>query len=162
VHDVNVNEAIKLREENLPEKAVTVLQRLITELPNDPIINFQLAWTYDFMGKEREAIPYYERAIANGLAGEDLKGAMLGLGSTLRCLGEYEKSSQVLTEAVREFPEDRFLKVFLALTQYNLRNHEEAFREILMQLLDTTTDDSIRSYDRALRFYADRLDDTWA
>jgi len=119
-----------------------------------------MAWTCDSLGKESEAANFYKKALANGLK-EDRVGAMLGLGSTYRCLGEYEKSLKVLDQAVKEFPEDRSLTVFRALTYYNLGNPQESIRELLLQLLETTNDDSIKSYDRALRFYSNTLNQTW-
>ncbi|HMN69132.1 MAG TPA: tetratricopeptide repeat protein [Bdellovibrionales bacterium] len=153
-------EAIELRKNNKPEEAIQILTALLESNPNDPDINYQMAWTCDFMGKESEAVPYYEKAITNGLT-EDRSGAMLGLGSTYRCLGEYEKSLKVFDQAVQEFPEDRALKVFRALTLYNLGKAEESVSQLLIQLIDTTSDASIKSYDRALRFYSDKLNETW-
>ena len=84
-------EAIALRKNNKPEEAMSLLTTLLQSYPNDPDVNYQMAWTCDFMGKESEAAPFYEKAIANGLV-EDRSGAILGLGSTYRCLGEYKKS----------------------------------------------------------------------
>lgn len=153
-------EAIELRKNNKPEEAVSVLKLLLQSNPNDPDINYQMAWTCDSMGRESEAVPFYETAIANGLK-EDRSGAMLGLGSTFRCLGEYEKSLKVFDQAVKEFPGNRSLKVFRALTLYNLGQSEEAVSQLLIQLLDTTKDESIKSYERALRFYSDKLSETW-
>ncbi len=89
-----ISEAIELRKNKKPEEAMAILMDLLKENPNDPNVNYQLAWTCDFMGNESEAAPYYEKAIANGLV-EDREGAMLGLGSTYRCLGEYEKSLRI-------------------------------------------------------------------
>ena len=153
-------EAIELRKNNKPEEAKQILTALLQSNPNDPDINYQMAWTCDFMGKEFEAVPFYEKAIANGLK-EDRSGAMLGLGSTYRCLGEYEKSLKVFDQALNEFPENRSLKVFRALTYYNLGKAEESVSQLLIQLLDTTKDDSIKLYERALRFYSDKLNETW-
>lgn len=153
-------EAIELRKNNKPEEAMSILKTLLQSNPNDPDINYQMAWTCDFMGKESEAVPFYEKAITNGLT-EDRSGAMLGLGSTYRCLGEYEKSLKVFNHAVQEFPEDRALKVFRALALYNLGKAEESVSQLLTQLIDTTNDASIKSYDRALRFYSDKLNETW-
>jgi tetratricopeptide (TPR) repeat protein len=155
-----LTEAIELRKNNKPEEAMAILKVLLHSNPNDPDINYQMAWTCDFMGKESEAVPFYETAIANGLK-EGRSGAMLGLGSTYRCLGEYEKSLRTFDQAIREFPEDRALKVFRALTLYNLGQSEAAVGQLLIQLLDTTKDDSIKSYERALRFYSDKLNETW-
>lgn len=153
--------AIELRKENKPDQAFSIFTELLKSHPQDPNVNYQMAWTCDFMGKESEAAPYYETAIANGLAGKDRQGAMLGLGSTYRCLGEYEKSLRVFNQAASEFPENRSLKVFKALTLYNLGKSEEAVSELLVQLLDTTNDPSIKIYEKALRFYSDKLNETW-
>lgn len=152
---------IQLRKENKPEQALIILAELLKSSPNDPAFNYQMAWTCDFMGKGSEAIPFYEKAIANGLSGEDRKGALLGLGSTYRCLGEYQKSLKVFDQAIAEFSEDRSLKVFRALTLHNLGKPETAIEQLLIQLLDTTGDVSIKTYDKALRFYSDKLSETW-
>ncbi len=154
-------EAIELRKKNKPDDALVILRNLIQSFPKDPNVNYQMAWTCDFMGKESEAVPYYETAIANGLTGEDRRGAMLGLASTYRCLGEYEKSLQLFDKAIAEFPDYRPLKVFRALTLFNVGKFHHSVGELLVQLLDTTSDDEIKAYERALRFYSDKLDETW-
>lgn len=151
---------IALRKENKPEEALVILDSLLQMHPNDPDVNYQMAWTCDFMGKESAAVPFYEKAISSGLK-EDRDGAMLGLGSTYRCLGEYEKSVKVFDQALAEFPEHRAIKVFRALSLYNLGKAEESVSQLLIQLLDTTNDDSVKSYERALRFYSDKLNETW-
>lgn len=155
-----LDQAIALRKQNMPEEAITLLKSLLQTHPNDPDVNYQMAWTCDFMGKESEAVPYYEKAISSGLK-EDRDGAMLGLGSTYRCLGEYDKSLKVFDQALAEFPDHRAIKVFRALSLYNLGRAEDSVSQLLIQLLDTTGDSSIKSYERALRFYSDKLNETW-
>ncbi|MBO9667784.1 MAG: tetratricopeptide repeat protein [Bdellovibrio sp.] len=155
-----IEQAIQLRKSDKPEEAMSLLLSLLPFHPNNPDLNYQLAWTCDFMGKEADAVPYYEKALSNGLTdGRD--GAFLGLGSTYRCLGEYEKSLKVFDQGIKEFPESRPLKVFRALTHYNLGKSEESVSQLLIQLIDTTSDASIKSYDGALRFYSDKLNETW-
>jgi tetratricopeptide (TPR) repeat protein len=156
-----IEEAMQLRKDKKPDQALVILTELLKINPKDPIVNYQMAWTCDFMGKESDAVPFYEKAISNGLYGENRKGAMLGLGSTYRCLGEYEKSLKVFDQAVVEFADDRSLKVFRALTLYNLGKAEDSVSELLVQLLDTTNDQSIKAYEKALRFYSDKLNETW-
>lgn len=155
-----LEKAIQLRKANKPEEAMVLLNEILQIYPSDPDVNYQMAWTCDFMGKESEAVQYYEKAISNGLI-EDRSGAILGLGSTYRCLGEYEKSLMMLDQGIQEFPENRVLKVFRALTLYNLGKPEESVNQLLIQLIDTTSDASIKSYDKALRFYSDKLNQTW-
>ena len=48
------------------------------------------------------------------------------------------------------------------ITLYNLGKAEESVSQLLIQLIDTTSDASIKSYDRALRFYSDKLNETWS
>ncbi len=156
-----IEEAALLRKNSQPELALALLQGLLKSSPEDPQISYQIAWTFDSMGKESEAVPHYEAALANGLSGTDRKGAFLGLGSTYRCLGEYQKSLSVFDRGISEFPEERGLKVFRAITLYNLKRPSEAVSVLLTQLLDTTDSAAIKTYDRALRFYADRLDEVW-
>jgi tetratricopeptide (TPR) repeat protein len=113
------------------------------------------------MGFESEAVPYYEKAIANGLSGEQLQGALLGLGSTYRCLGRYEDSLNTFNQGVEKFPQDRAMKVFRSLTLYNLGRHDESVGELLVQLMQTTSDENLKAYDQALLFYSDKLNEIW-
>ena len=155
-----ISKAISLRRANAPERALETLQAIAGSAASDPDWNYQVAWTYDMMGQESAAVPFYEAALANGLK-EDRAGAYLGLGSTYRCLGQYEKSLETFDRGLQEFPQARQLAVFRALTLYNLGRNAVAVEQLLLQLLDTTTSDDICKYEKALRFYADKLDQTW-
>ncbi|HET9906261.1 MAG TPA: tetratricopeptide repeat protein [Anaerolineales bacterium] len=156
-----LSSAIHLRETGKHEEARELLLELHSEFPEDAQINFQCAWVHDLLGLEREAIPFYESAVQAGLSGEDLQGALLGMGSTYRCIGEYQKAKETFQRALELFPESNEYKVFLAMTLHNLKDHTNAMGLLLTSLLDTTKDDGILSYERALRFYADKLDETW-
>lgn len=156
-----MKEAVRLREEGRHEETRERLLMLAEKEPDNAQIQFQCAWVHDSLGLEREAVPFYERALRLGLSGQDRQGALLGLGSTYRCLGEYEKAAAILEQGVRQFPGDRALQVFLAMALYNRNRHREAMEILLRLLADTTCDGSIRSYEKAIRFYLDKLDQTW-
>jgi tetratricopeptide (TPR) repeat protein len=153
--------AVQLREAGELEQARNSLLELAAEVPDDPQVNYQTAWVHDALGLEREAVPFYERALALGLAGEERAGALLGFGSTLRTLGEYEAAAGVLRSGVAEFPERRVFEAFLAMTLYNLGQHASAMEHLLRLLADTSNDATVSAYQRAIRFYADKLDETW-
>lgn len=155
-----LSEVTALRKAKKDEEAFVMLKDLLLLHPDDPDVNCQMAYICDFMGKESEAAPYYEKALANGLK-EDRKGAFLGLGSTYRCLGEYEKSLNTFNLALAEFPNDGALVTFRALTLFNLGRAEDSVRDLLIQLIDTTNDNNLKSYDGPLRFYSDKLNQTW-
>lgn len=156
-----LSSAIHLRETQKHEEARELLLELHSEFPEDAQVNFQCAWIHDLLGLEREAIPFYERAVQAGLSGKDLQGALLGMGSTYRCIGEYQKAKETFQRAIELFPENKEYKVFLAMTLHNLKDHTKAMELLLTSLLDTTKDEGILSYERAIRFYADKLDETW-
>jgi tetratricopeptide (TPR) repeat protein len=153
--------AIRLREAKKHEEARELLLELQTEFPDDPQVNYQCAWIYDLLGLEREAIPFYEKAIQEGLSGDDLKGALLGMGSTYRCIGEYQKAKETFQHAIELFPERHEYKTFLAMTYYNLGDHAKAMELLLNSLAETSRDEGVLRYQRAIQFYADKLDETW-
>jgi predicted Zn-dependent protease len=150
-----------LRENCRAEEARELLFELVAEKPDDPQINCQCAWVHDLLGREHEAVPFHERAIEGGLTGEDLEGAMLGLGSTYRALGEYQRAVEALRGGTTRFPNNRAMQVFLAMALYNAGECREAVELLLRNLAETTGDEGISAYNRAILFYAGRLDDTW-
>ena len=153
--------AIKLRESEKHEEARELLLELHTEFPEDPQVNYQCAWIHDLLGLEREAIPFYEKAIQTGLSGNDLKSALLGMGSTYRCIGEYHRSIETFQHALNLFPDSREFKVFLGMAYYNIGEFSKAMELLLTSLADTSNDEGILRYQRAIRFYSDKLDQTW-
>jgi tetratricopeptide (TPR) repeat protein len=153
--------AIKLRELENYEEARGFLLELYAEFPEDPQVNYQCAWIHDLLGLEREAFPFYEKAIQSGLDGDDLEGALLGMGSTYRCIGEYQKSIDTFQHALTLFPDSLEFNVFLGMAYYNIGKYAKAMELLLNSLADTSKDDGILRYQRAIRFYSDKLDQTW-
>jgi tetratricopeptide (TPR) repeat protein len=157
----DLTRAIRLRKEGRAEETRAILLELAAERPDDPQVQYQCAWVHDSLGREREAVPFYERAIAGGLSGRDLEGAFVGLGSTYRSLGEYRRAVETLREGVARFPENRAMEVFLAMALYNVGEHREATESLLRTLSETSADRGISAYKEAILFYAGRLDETW-
>ncbi|HJR81046.1 MAG TPA: tetratricopeptide repeat protein [Anaerolineales bacterium] len=153
--------AIDLRESEEHEAARTFLLTLHSEFPDNPQVNYQCAWIHDLLGFERDAVSFYEKAIQTGLSGADLKGALLGLGSTYRCIGEYQKSIDTFHHAQTLFPDSHEFKVFLSMAYYNVGEHAKAMELLLSSLAETSSDAGILHYQRAIRFYSDKLDQTW-
>jgi tetratricopeptide (TPR) repeat protein len=154
-------EAISLREGGKLEQARALLLDLVAEHPDNSTVNYQCAWSHDVLGLEHEAVPFYERAIALGLGDDELEGALLGLGSTYRCLGEYQKASETLSRGATQFPGQRSFEVFLAMALYNTGAHAQAIERLLRALAETSADESIQRYKRAILFYSDKLDQIW-
>ena len=158
---LELEKAILLRSEGDLTKSNEILKALAKSNPTDAVINYQCAWSFDVLGKEAEAVPYYEKALQLGLNDDDALGAFIGLGSTYRTLGSYKKSEIVLEKGLGRFPESNALKTFYAMTLYNLGEHSKAMEILLTCLVETSNDLEITSYKRAISFYADKLDMTW-
>jgi tetratricopeptide (TPR) repeat protein len=161
-------EAIKLREtgrakqdQAILEEARALLLDLAAAYPEDAEITFQTAVVHDNLGLSREAIPFYVQALTQGLSGPDLERALMGLGSTYRGLGEYQQAEETLRRGVREFPHNRAIQVFLAMTLYNLQDYKEAMELVLANLVETTSDEKLQYFKRGISYYALHLDETW-
>lgn len=156
-----LNQAITSRNEGKTEESNKLLVELAKQFPDNALVNYQCAWSFDVLGEEAEAVPYYKKAIELGLSGKDLEGAIIGLGSTWRTLGEYEKSQKVFLNGIELFPENRAIRVFYSMTLYNLKQHSQAMEILLRCLAETTSDEEIISYKKAIGFYARDLDKVW-
>lgn len=53
------------------------------------------------------------------------------------------------------------MKVFLAMTLFNLAEYHEAVASLLGVIADTTADPETKSYERAIRLYAEDLNRRW-
>ncbi len=84
-------------------------------MKNNAYLNYQVAWSFDILEKETDAIYYYEKAISlNNLEEKDLKEAMLALASTYRSIGKYNKAKELFEIAIEKW-DDNSLKSFFIL-----------------------------------------------
>jgi len=159
--EIRLERAIDLRKKGNYEESNELLMELVQDFPENASINYQCAWSFDLLGKELQAVPFYEKSIQLGLSSKELEGALLGLGSTYRTLGEYEKSKNVFLKGIELFPNNRAIQTFFSMTLYNLNEHTKAMELLLNCLINTTTDDEILKYKKAIDFYSDKLDVIW-
>jgi tetratricopeptide (TPR) repeat protein len=86
---------------------------------------------------------------------------LLGMGSTYRSIGEYQKAKETFEHALKVLPNNYEFKVFLSMAYYNLNEHAKAMELLLNTVVDSTKDEGVLKYQRAIKFYADKLDQTW-
>jgi tetratricopeptide (TPR) repeat protein len=115
---------------------IAYFENLLAEHPDHPVLTYEVAGAYDTAGKEREARIRYEEALRLGLSGENLRRCLCQYGSTLRWLGDYDASLEVLERGLREFPESDSLRVFRALTLHEVGRHDEALAEMMTVVTD--------------------------
>lgn len=156
-----IEQAKALRQEDKLDESEELLLALLQEYPDDPLVLFEVGGAYDVMGLETEAIPYYERAIDEGLEGPELLECLICLGISQRAIGDFQEAVDALEAAVNHFPDDNSSKTFLALVYYSNQQYSESVRLLLDLLLNTTNDEQILSYADTLDFYKDNLDEVW-
>ena len=125
--------SIQLRESYKHKEARQILLALHADFPDDPQVNYQCGWIYD----------------------------LLGLGSTYRCIGEYQKSIETFRHALTLCPDSHEFNVFLGIAYYNTGEYSKAMELLLNTLTGTSSHEGILRYRRAIRFYSDKLDQTW-
>lgn len=153
--------AKELRREDELDTSQELLLDLLTQHPKHPLVLYEVGGSYDVMGEEREAIPYYQQAIKAGLDGNDLQECLVCLGSSQRNVGNFDEAVETLEKVVDQFPDDNSGKVFLALAYYSDGREDEAVRLLLELLLQTTDDQNILQYADPLDYYKDNLDEVW-
>jgi thioredoxin-like negative regulator of GroEL len=93
----------------------------------------------------------------NKVINDELSGAQLGLGSTLRLLGQLPRSADVLRSGQLQFPDNPEFAIFLTLTLHAQGRQTEALQLALETLCATTEDPGLTAYQRAIRHAAAKL-----
>ena len=123
----------------------------------DARAELERAYEHDSAGREHDAVAHYRRAFELGVPEEELTGALVGFGSTLRNVGELEESVRVLTDAVQRFPEHAALRVFLAYALWSADRPADAMRSLVDALYVGEPRPELQRYERAIRGYANEL-----
>lgn len=154
-----IEEARALRRADELEASQQMLLQLLDDNPKHPLVLFEVGGSYDVGGEEEKAIPYYRRAIAAGLKGDDLQECLICLGNTLGIVGEFDESVKVLESAQKRFPDRPSTRIFLALAYHYNNQPDDAVGTLLDVILTTTDDPDIQSYAGTLEYYRDELTD---
>ena len=110
---------------------IAYFEDLLRQHPGNPVLTYEVAGAYDTAGHESQARARYEEALRLGPSGDSLRRCLCQYASTLRWLGEYEASLQVLDRAARQFPTSESVRVFRALTLNEIGRQDEAVAELL-------------------------------
>jgi predicted Zn-dependent protease len=153
-----IQRAIELRNASQHTEALTILLDLHNATPDDARLNYELASTFAFEGVKDEAIGFYEHAIECGLAGEELRAAFIGLGSTYRNVGRFGDAARILQRGAADFPDAPEFDVFLAIARYHLGDHQESVRLLLTHIAQYSAEPATQANKGAITYCAEHLD----
>lgn len=157
----SIEKAKKLRRDDMLEESQDMLLALLEEYADDPEVLFEVGGSFDVMGYEPDAIPYYRRALDAGLEGNARYECLICLGSSQRLVGDFEEAVETLEDAKENYPLNTGAEAFLSLAYYSNEQYEEAVRLLLDLLVRTTSDSELRDYADVLEYYKDNLDELW-
>ena len=146
--------AIALRTTNKLEDAEKIFNNLSTKYPKNANIQYHFAWLCDIMDREFEAVKLYEKSIRLGLKGANLKGCLLGLGSSYRNIGKLKQSLKVLESAEEQFPECFEFKIFRSMTLFDQGEYNKAFQILLDTITKINKNKGVENYKKAIEYYA--------
>jgi tetratricopeptide (TPR) repeat protein len=156
--DSGIARAIALRDAGQHTAALAILLDLADANRGHATLHYQIASCYDLEGLESDAITHYEVALALGLAGDELRGALLGLGSAYRCVEQYADAVRTLERGIEMFPDAAEFSVFLALALHNLGEHRRAMTLLIAHIAEFSADPVTAKHRRALFHYAQQPD----
>jgi Flp pilus assembly protein TadD len=98
--DAELRRALRVRRTKGPAAALQLFQKLVREHPRDAELRFQLAQTLDNLGRERQAIPHYHRALRLDPKHAHVYESYLYLASSYRNVGRPRAARTYLKRAI--------------------------------------------------------------
>ncbi|MGJ3403857.1 tetratricopeptide repeat protein [Glutamicibacter sp. Je.9.36] len=133
-----------------PEQLRTELALLVQgKDQQDPRVLFEVASLHDYLGEEEQAVGPYRAALEAGLEAPRHDEALLQLASTLRNLGQYTQSIELLQQITADSPIFTDAQAFLVLALHDAGQSTEA-----VQLAVSALARHASLYARAIKGYA--------
>lgn len=139
-----------------PQERIVVGTRLRDDYPGDARVLYEYAGTFDSAGEEEPALEAYDRALDAGLREPFRRRALIQKASTLRHLRRLEESQEILDELAAAWPDNEAIAAFRAITMHDRGLDAAALHDVLLMLLQHSTDVDVDRYRRSLtRFTGD-------
>jgi tetratricopeptide (TPR) repeat protein len=130
--------------------ALELLSKLRGKYPRAGVVWLESAMALDGLGRESEAIPFYEQSLRLDLQGKAMRDALVCYASSLRNIGRSEEAIVQLRRASRRFPHDLVVTFFLALGYHDIGKTAEALRLLALTCLNQINDQDLANYRRPL------------
>ncbi len=154
----NLNKIIReaWKHSDTPDVLLKKFQEVFEDYCRNAIYLFEYASALDFLGKEPEAIPLYQKAIKLGLSGKMKTHAEIQLGSSLSVTGENEDAIAILRRVQEETGDPAALS-FLCIALFRSGETNMALKTALNFILSGTQGPLLK-YKNALLQYLDEID----
>ncbi|UJP11002.1 tetratricopeptide repeat protein [Microbacterium sp. KUDC0406] len=149
--DVELDRIVAARNRDDMQPTIDALLPYLETHPGAARVLYEVGGAYDTAGEEEIARGFYERALDAGLQGDVLRRCYLQYGSTLRNLGELERSLEVFDQGLRAFPGSPSLAVFRTLTLHAAGRADAAIAGLLEVIAEEASAPDLDRYRLAIR-----------
>ena len=146
-----------LRAETDPAVRLQQAQTWWESQPRDPRLTYELAGAHDAAGKEREAIRWYDEALALGLREPHRHRALIQKAASLRNLGDLDQAAALLDDLGRQRPGSAAVAAFRALVRCDAGESGRAVADLIEALLAHAGDADDDAYREVLHRHAREL-----
>ncbi|MFL4472425.1 tetratricopeptide repeat protein [Paeniglutamicibacter sp. MACA_103] len=148
--DDELDRIFAARDRSNMQPTIEALLPFLASHPQNARVLYEVGGAYDTAGQEEAAREFYEKALAAGLEGDERRRCYVQYGSTLRNLGQYEKSREIFMTARTAFPKSPALGVFEAITLHAASQPNEAIASLLDLVVDFIDTPDIDRYKAAI------------
>lgn len=136
---VAINRSRALIRSGKAKEALTILNDLRDQYPDNARVLLEMAFLHDNFGREATAIPLYEKSLRLGtLSKHQRRDALICLGSSYGTVGNPRRAKSRLRAAVAENPRDCVAELFLALVLIDMNDYQRAVTVLAEALLRET------------------------
>lgn len=136
---------LSLKEQGNHQNAIEHFRQLNQTYPNHARIMFELAGSWQAFGVPEQALPLYQQLMAlpksQGLPPKDMPRLYTQLGASLRLLGQFTESLEIIEEGLKLYPEYRPLRAYRMFALHSAGYHQNAMldaMELMLQSLAPT------------------------
>ena len=154
----DLNEIIEeaWKHQDNPELLLERFQEVFEDYRGNSVYLFEYANALDFLGKETEAIPLYQRALRLGISGKIKTQAEIQLGSSLSVTEQNESAIAILSRVQKETGDPAAL-IFLCIALFRSGEIKKSLKTALNFIL-SGNQGLLPEYKRSLSQYLDEID----
>jgi hypothetical protein len=136
-----IDAGLALKEQGNHQAAIEHFRQLHVTYPDHARIMFELAGSWQVFNVPEQALPLYRELLAmpksQGLPPKELPRLYTQMGASLRLMGQFAESLEIIEAGLRLFPNYRPLRAYHMFALYSAGLHQNAMVESLQLMLES-------------------------
>ncbi len=136
-----IDVGLSLKDSGNHQSAIEHFRQLHQTYPDHARIMFELAGSWQLFGVPEQALPLYRRLMAmpksQGLSVKDMPRLYTQMGASLRLLGQFTESLEIIEEGLSLYPDYRPLRAYRMFALHSSGHHQNAMLDALDLMLES-------------------------